>query len=336
MRISSVAVASALVLVAAACGGSSSSPGAQAGADGGHGGADGGGSSSSGASSSSSGGSSSSSGSGSSGSSSGGSGSSGGSDAGGGCTLTANETATGNVHGGCALVTRDTSGCQASRTAAGLSGFWLKFSCRVTLGVSGSSVSVSSDGRPDHESNYFASTDPCYTPYTPSFPDPNQIAVHTLSFTVPQSPAQATASSMNLGAVGMAVDGSAIFDNQAAPGDDIFTEAYSFDQCQGHPAPGGQYHYHTEPWAISYDDDAFIGVMRDGFPVYGRLDADGSTPTLDASGGHVGTTPDSPSTAVYHYHVNLQTDTSGAHAGDEGWFLTTGKYAGTPGTCSGC
>jgi hypothetical protein len=77
--------------------------------------------------------------------------------------------------------------------------------------------------------------------------------------------------------------------------------------------------------------------MRDGYPLYGRHDADGSTPAnLDASGGHVGTTPDSPSTAVYHYHVNLQTSHTGATAGDEAWFLTTGTYAGAPGTCTGC
>lgn len=255
------------------------------------------------------------------------------------CTLTAGTAPTGAVHAGCAMVTRDTSACQASRTAAGLSGFWLKFSCRVTLTAATSggvtSVTAASDGRPDHESNYFPSSDPCHVSYTPSFPDPNQIATHSLALTVPLVP-QNNSQAMGLGAVGMAVDGSAIFDNQAAPGDDIFKEAGSFDQCQGHPAPGGQYHYHSEPYSISYDDDAFIGVLRDGNPLYGRRDADGSTPKLDASGGHTGTTPDSPSTPVYHYHVNLQTSTASGTAGQQQWFLTTGTYAGRPGTCSGC
>ena len=31
-----------------------------------------------------------------------------------------------------AVLSRDTGGCQAARQAAGLSGYWLRFSCRVT------------------------------------------------------------------------------------------------------------------------------------------------------------------------------------------------------------
>src|SRR5207237_783471 len=76
-----------------------------------------------------------------------------------------------------------------------------------------------------------------------------------LSSLVPVTPAT-TGQTMGLGPVGIAVNGVASFDDQAAPGDDIFQEALSFDQCQGHPAPGGTYHYHSEPYAISYDDAA--------------------------------------------------------------------------------
>jgi hypothetical protein len=76
--------------------------------------------------------------------------------------------------------------------------------------------------------------------------------------------------------------------------------------------------------------------MRDGYLVYGRRDMDQSLPTLDANGGHVGTMPDSPTTPVYHDHVNMQTSTNAGTAGKVGWFLTTGTYEGTPGTCSGC
>ena len=46
--------------------------------------------------------------------------------------------------------------------------------------------------------------------------------------------------------------------------DDIYQEAKTFDRCGGHPEGTGVYHYHSEPYAISYDDDNFIGVMRDG------------------------------------------------------------------------
>jgi hypothetical protein len=121
----------------------------------------------------------------------------------------------------------------------------------------------------------------------------------------------------------------ALFDNQAAPGDDIFLEAGSFDRCGGHPAPGGQYHYHGEPYSISSDDAHLIGVLRDGYFVYGRRDSDGSLPQLDAIGGHMGVPPDGAS-AQYHYHLNQQTSNNVGTGGQMQWFLTTGTYEGSP------
>jgi YHYH protein len=248
------------------------------------------------------------------------------------CALTGNTTPTSTVTNGCALLARDTSGCMAARTAQSLSGAWLRFSCRVTLtrttAASGDYVALESDGRPDYQSNYFPSSDPCYSAYTPAYPDPNQIAAQSLRLEAPLAPST-TNTKMGLGAVGMAVDGVLIFDNQAAPGDDIFTEAGSFDRCGGHPAPGGVYHFHGEPYAISYDDASLIGVLRDGYFVYGRRDADGSLPALDARGGHVAATADS-ATPVYHYHLNQQTSTSAGTMGQMQWFLTTGTYEGAP------
>jgi YHYH protein len=254
-------------------------------------------------------------------------------DAGSGCELTADTTPTSTVTDGCALLARDTASCASSRT--GLAGFWLEFSCRVTLTESAGSVELDSDDQPDYDSNYFATSSPCYAAYSTKFPDPNTIAAQHIAMTVPMSPSGGSAA-MALGAVGMALNGVAIFDNQAAPGDDIFDESGSFDRCQGHPQNTGVYHYHSEPYAISYADDGFIGVMRDGNPIYGRFDPDGSLPALDASGGHTGVTIDSPTTPVYHYHANLQTSTNPGTAGEMVWFLTTGTYAASPGSCSGC
>jgi hypothetical protein len=46
-----------------------------------------------------------------------------------------------------------------------------------------------------------------------------------------------------------------------------------------------------------------VGVLLDGFPLYGPVERDGSTPaTLDECGGHVGLTPDHER-PMYHYHV---------------------------------
>jgi len=255
---------------------------------------------------------------------------------GGACVLATNTSPTGTVTSGCALVARDTSACSGMRQGAGLSGAWLRFSCRVGLAIVGANVQITADSQPDYASNYFAKTNACWASFTPSFPDPNTISSQQIVMLVPLAPTTA-AQAMSLGAVGVAVNGVAIFDNQAAPNDDIYDEAKSFDECQGHPQNTGMYHYHSEPYAISYDDDALIGVLRDGSFVYGRRDPDGSVPAnLDAAGGHTSTTIDSPTTPVYHHHANLQTSTNPNSAGQTAWFLTTGQYAGPPGTCTGC
>ena len=232
------------------------------------------------------------------------------------CSFAANTIETATVTNGCALRTRDTGACEADRTAQGLSGEWLAFSCRVTLTKMTDRVHVVSDGEPDYPSNYYATSTGCHEDYTPSFPDPNMISAQQIALDIPLAP-NTTNTRMGLGPVGVALDGVAIFDNQAAPGDDIFQEALSFDRCGGHPAPGGMYHFHGEPYSISYDDSNLIGVLRDGYFVYGRRDTDGTLPTLDANGGHAA--------PGYHYHLSLQTNGT-----EMQWFLTTGTYEGAP------
>ncbi len=255
------------------------------------------------------------------------------------CTLTDNTTATSTVTSNCTLLTRDTSACQASRTSQGLSGYWLKFSCRVTLTTSTTSgatvVVATADGQPDYKSNYFATSHACYEAFTGNTQNPNLISAQSYAIQFPVS-TTTTAQTMSGGVVGLALNGVPIFDNAAAPGDDIYEEATTFDKCQAHPTQNGLYHYHSEPYAITSNDAHFVGVMRDGYPVYGRKDADGSTPTLDVAGGHTGVTEDSPSTAVYHYHINEQTSTTTGTVGQTQQFITTGTYRGTPGSCTGC
>lgn len=253
------------------------------------------------------------------------------------CTLTDNTTEGAVSTNGCYLLTRDTSSCQASRIAQGLSGFWLNFSCRVTLTKSSSNVILTVDSQPDYKSAYFSTSNACYKAGFPSgrAANPNTLGAQSISMTVPYSPTAAggtTGNAMSMGAIGIALNGVVIFSNAAAPGDDIYNEIATFDKCEGHPA-GTMYHYHSEPTTASNSDANFIGVMRDGFPIYGRYDSGSVTPTLNkaSGGGHQGTTVDSPSTSVYHYHVNLQT--SGASSA---YFITSGYYMGTAGSCTGC
>jgi hypothetical protein len=252
-----------------------------------------------------------------------------------GCELVANTTPTSTINAGCALLERDTSSCRPAREALGLGGWWLKFSCRVAITKpSPTIVQLVSDDQPDHASNYFPAANACHADYQPAAHNPNMIGVKAMKMSVAVTPTPG-GRVMMLGTVGLAVNGVALFNNMAAHGDDIYVESRSFDQCQGHPTGTSVYHHHSEPYSITYDDANFVGVMMDGYPVYGRRDADGSMPVLDGFGGHSSATADS-TTPVYHYHINLQTSTTPGTVGQSVWFITRGMYAATPGTCEGC
>lgn len=251
------------------------------------------------------------------------------------CDLTANTKLAGKASAsGCELLDRDTSSCRAAREGLGLAGTWLAFSCRVTLGVANGRVTATFDGQPDYASNYFTSDDTCHEDYTGAKQNPNLVAVLKTTISFPQTPGGA-GGVMRGAIVGVALNGVPIFGNFAAPGDDIYTEAITFDRCAGHPQMQGVYHYHSEPYALTNDDGRLVGAMIDGSPVYGRRDADGSLPTLDEDGGHTSTTAESPTTPVYHYHVNEQMSVNVRTAGQKQWFLTKGRLHNATGTCSG-
>jgi hypothetical protein len=128
-----------------------------------------------------------------------------------------------------------------------------------------------------------------------------------------------------LGAIGVAVDGVAIYSGLAAPGDRIDTEQYTFDDYEAHPDNRGSYHYHTAtpgplealahaglvthttPGAAELE---IYGVLCDGTVVLGCTELDGSAPRtddLDAQNGHVHDLVDRAGTvelrARYHTHV---------------------------------
>jgi hypothetical protein len=257
------------------------------------------------------------------------------------CDLNDNTTATSTVSSiGCPLLERDVSSCKADREAQGLSGFWLKFSCRVTLTKSGNNVVIATDGQPDYTSKYFLETNACYEEQEISGrnKNPNVIGAQDLRVTVPYAGSTTGGTTTAEGTVGIAVNGVSIFDNTAAGTDDIYEEALTFDKCDGHSEMmQDKYHYHTEPVSIAQDDDNFVGVMRDGNPVYGKYcNGSASYPSdLDGVSGHTSATIDSTA-PVYHYHVNLQTSTSSGTLGDTAWFITDGAYKGTIGQCTGC
>ena len=78
------------------------------------------------------------------------------------------------------------------------------------------------------------------------------------------------------------------------------------DTCGGHTR---QYHFHQFMECL-YDvtaagHSAKIGEGEDAAstPLYGKYEATGEVPLLDACGAHFGITPDSDGASVYHHHV---------------------------------
>lgn len=192
--------------------------------------------------------------------------------------------------------------------------------------LDGSNVVIETTGFPNHSSVYWGEGHPLYqeepgVALTPSI-IPNFDGSATL--TVPANPElAATTTSTSLGAIGIAVSGAAIFNDQEGNGP-LQGAAASLDYTGAHIGPS-VYHYHLEPTAWSEDDDALIGILADGFFIYGRkCNATGAYPTdLDASGGHTSITQHSDE-ALYHYHIENELYLNAYY------IIFPGDYQGTP------
>ena len=162
-------------------------------------------------------------------------------------------------------------------TAGPLPPGYEQFKNDTTVFVDGSQVVVQSNGEPAHGSPYFDMSDPRYEAYNGSngsfMLNPNVIASQTFEFRLPASPAEATVhAETSLGPIGVALNGVALFNQYAGPGQQALTsEIDSFDQNNGHPQNEGVYHYHIEPLALTLQNGpkALVGFLLDGFPVYG-------------------------------------------------------------------
>jgi hypothetical protein len=78
------------------------------------------------------------------------------------------------------------------------------------------------------------------------------------SFTLPTTPKYSSTTTTNLGAIGVLLDGAVLYNPYEANKETVATEdnfsatsngatASFLDSCDGHPGPGGQYHYHGLP-----------------------------------------------------------------------------------------
>ncbi len=210
-----------------------------------------------------------------------------------------------------------------------------------TIYLDGSDVVLETNGHPNHTSPYWSSVNgrgrATVTSNHPLFVEPTVTSYDQMApgfiddfdgfFTlrVSANPSKASrSSSTGLGPIGMAISGAVIYNDQEGPNVPIDNAISSLDYTGAHTGPQS-YHYHIEPIAWSLNDDKLIGIIADGFFLYGRkCNSTGNYPNdLDASGGHISTTQHS-NTAEYHYHIQNELYLN------QYYILFPGDYQGTP------
>jgi YHYH protein len=122
-----------------------------------------------------------------------------------------------------------------------------------------------------------------------------------------------------LGMIGVIISGSRLFNDYENPQRTVVAiddqhrigSAAFLDDCNAHPLQSGHgYHYHGVPECIRNagavgQHSPIIGMLFDGFPVYGKKGENGAemtNETLDECSGHKGPTPEFPE-GIYHYHL---------------------------------
>jgi hypothetical protein len=190
-------------------------------------------------------------------------------------------------------------------TSAGLPTLFTQF-YGAQVSTDGSFVVLRATSVPDHPSPYFGQGNAGYEPPQAGMQvNPNRITSQNMVLRVPVTPQVTSASSDTpLGVMGVSINGVALFNQYAAGRSPLSGEIATFDRYNGHPQQSGMYHYHIEPvYLTAQGSSRLLGVLLDGFPVYGTRDPSGAAPSgLDNCNGHVGATPEFP-LGIYHYHI---------------------------------
>ncbi|PZE18241.1 YHYH protein [Putridiphycobacter roseus] len=217
--------------------------------------------------------------------------------------------------------------------------------------VDGDEIVIESNGLPNHTSPYWSNTtartatdpmgntlvtaaasenhalfvEPTVTSYAQMAPGNIDDFNGMYTLRVPITPSLAAVSSATgLGAIGMAISGAMIYNDEEGPNVPLDDAVGSLDYTAAHTGPQS-YHYHLETKAWSNDDENLIGIIADGFFLYGRkCNATGTYPSdLDVSGGHTSVTQYN-TTAAYHYHIQNELYLN------QYYILFPGDYQGTP------
>lgn len=221
-----------------------------------------------------------------------------------------------------------------------------------TITYSGSNVILSTNGLPNHTSPYWSNTTerclngpmgreictnenttenhslfvaPSSTSYANMAPGNIDDFNGAYNLIVPQSPTVANSSSATgLGAIGLAISGSVIYNDEEGPNVPLDNAVGSLDFNGAHTGPQS-FHYHLEPQSWSHNDMQLIGIIADGFFLYGRkCSSTGTYPTdLDGNNGHTSMTQHSCA-PEYHYHIENSTYLN------QYYILFPYDYSGTP------
>ncbi len=202
----------------------------------------------------------------------------------------------------------------------------------LSYSVNGNTVTFTTENLPDHTSPYWPTNNPLYEAYNGTNSNfnqnPNDIATQNITISMPLNPVEASNHEATaLGAIGVSLNGVVFYNQYAGPNNQALTnEIDSFDQWLGHPQPQGAYHYHIEPtWLTAeFGEEAFLGLLADGFPVYGPIENGVSITNadLDEYHGHTSVTEDFPN-GIYHYHIT-----------SEDPYINGNGFYGTPGNIS--
>ncbi len=230
------------------------------------------------------------------------------------------------------------------------------FTC-VTVTVSGNNYVFKTSSLPTYKSYYWGSTSAGYESSLYSnttgtnYGNPNKILAQNNTLTVPITNTTTTAPASSMGVIGVATNGIVLYNDQAAPGDSLSTEYYTFDTSQGHPTNTGSYHYHVEPPKITSTDSKLVGIAQDGYLIFGKLHdstssglttgfslgvstsstkctgtggLDTALPTTWTYKSNYETNTTHTTANSYHYHVNNGSEVNG--------IILSGKLIGTAGT----
>ncbi|XP_066280402.1 uncharacterized protein [Branchiostoma lanceolatum] len=141
----------------------------------------------------------------------------------------------------------------------------------VSVTQDGDVYVLTSNGIPDHYADNYPNSD-----------NPNSLVEQSYTWRIPVTPTPAASPGcLPQGPIGMAVNGVPIFNPFNRQCEDA-VENEVLDRCDGHPAPGGAYHYHHEANCLPDNTESdsgpsgIVGVSFDGYAIYGPRGENGT------------------------------------------------------------